>query len=108
MPTIHAVHPSGFTITFDDVDRHKLDEAIVWLQEHGYRPAITGDQWQRTPTGEPICTRHGVVMARRERQGDVWHSHKVIDQRTGEELYCRGYPHPTRKADGYDVPGGAS
>jgi hypothetical protein len=80
-----------------------LDEAVVWLQQHGYRPAIPGDQWQRTPTGEPLCSRHGVVMSRREKQSDTWFSHKIIHPETGEELYCRGYRNLASKTDGYDV-----
>jgi hypothetical protein len=107
MPTIHARHPSGFLILFDDVQRNKIEDAIAWLQQHGYRPSLPGDGWQRTPDGEPICPKHGVAMPARERQGDTWHSHKIIDPRTGEERYCRGYLHPTSKADGYDVPGNA-
>ena len=105
MPTIYTRHPSGYLVTFDDVDRTKIEDAIAWLQQHGYRPSLPGDGWQRTPDGEPICPKHGVAMPTRERQGDTWHSHKVIDPRTGEERYCRGYPNPTSKADGYDLQG---
>jgi hypothetical protein len=52
-------------------------------------------EWERTPEGLPICRKHREVMPRRKKQGDVWHSHRVIDTRTGEELYCRGYASPS-------------
>jgi hypothetical protein len=107
MPKVYARHPAGYLVTFDDVQRDKLDEAIAWLQQRGYRPSLPGDGWQRTPDGEPICPKHGVAMPTRERQGDTWHSHRIIHPETGEELYCRGYSNPTSKADGYDVPGSA-
>lgn len=101
MPTIHARHPSGFLITFDDVDRERLNDAVAWLVQHGYQPDLPGDGWRRTPDGEPICPKHGVAMSKRERQGDTWHSHRVVHPETGEELFCRGYPNPTSKTDGY-------
>jgi hypothetical protein len=47
--------------------------------------------WRRTPEGLPICERHQAVMRDRSKQGDEWHSHKVLDAR-GNEVYCRGYP----------------
>lgn len=46
--------------------------------------------WRRTPEGLPICERHQATMDRREKQKDVWHSHKLIDG-SGAEVYCRGY-----------------
>lgn len=48
-------------------------------------------EYQWTPEGLPICPKHGEVMKKREKQGDSWYSHRVIDPATGEELYCRGY-----------------
>jgi hypothetical protein len=101
MPIIYARHPAGFLIKLDDVDRHQLDEAVTWLVQHGYRPDLPGDGWQRTPDGEPLCPRHGVAMSKRERQGDTWHSHRVIHPQTGEECWCRGFPHPSNAADGF-------
>jgi len=47
--------------------------------------------WQRTPDGKPICPKHGEVMVKREKQGDTWWSHTVVNQATGEKSYCRGY-----------------
>jgi hypothetical protein len=49
----------------------------------------SADGWQRTPEGLPICPKHNVVMAKREKQGDTWYSHK-IETPDGDE-YCRGY-----------------
>jgi hypothetical protein len=43
-------------------------------------------EWQYTPEGLPICPKHGIVMSKREKQGDTWHSHQTS---TGN--YCRGY-----------------
>jgi hypothetical protein len=102
VPTIHARHPSGFLITLDDVPRDRIHESIAWLLQHGYRPDGSGDQWPKTPSGEPLCPKHGLAMAKREKQGDVWHSHKSIDSRTGEILYCRGYA-TGREGDGYSI-----
>jgi hypothetical protein len=101
MPTIHARHPSGFLIALDDIDRNRIDAAIDWLTEHGYTPDLPGDGWRRTPDGLPICGKHGLVMSRRERQGDEWFSHKVIDPH-GQEKYCRGYP-TSSESDGFHV-----
>jgi len=58
--------------------------------EHGYR-------W--TPEGLPICPKHGVVMKKREKQGDVWFSHGV--EVSGKTLYCRGYA--GKSSPGWDV-----
>ena len=54
-----------------------------------------------TPEGLPICPKHGAVMRKREKQGDVWYSHRVIDPATAEELYCRGYH--GKNSPGFDV-----
>jgi hypothetical protein len=40
MPTLYTRHPSGYLVTFDEVDRNKIEDAIAWLQEHGYRPNL--------------------------------------------------------------------
>lgn len=58
-------------------------------------------EWQRTPDGQPICPKHGEAMVQREKQGDTWHSHSVIDPNTGEKLYCRGYP--TKNGPGWFI-----
>lgn len=55
--------------------------------------ASSAYQW--TPEGLPICPRHGEAMAKREKQGDIWYSHKVIDPDTGEVHFCKGYASPS-------------
>jgi hypothetical protein len=102
MPRIYA-RRKGFLVEIDDIARTQIDETIDWLIAHGFMPdPPAGDPWQRTPDGLPLCPRHGVAMAKRERQGDCWHSHKIIDPRTGEILYCRGYA-TGNEADGYNL-----
>ena len=103
MPKIFARHPLGYKIELDDVARDKIDAAVDWLVQHGYQPDLPGDGWRRTPDGEPICAKHNAVMNKREKQGDCWHSHRVIYPETAEELYCRGYPNPSSKTDGYYI-----
>ena len=76
-----------------------VDAMIVRLQQLGYRPARAGDGWQRTPDGLPLCPKHGAVIDA-EKQGDAWHSHRVIDPHTGAERSCRGYP-TGKTGDGY-------
>jgi hypothetical protein len=105
--TVKALHPSGFQVTLalEDLSLQDLDTALRDLVALGWRPATAGDTWQRTPTGEPLCPRHRVVMHTREKQGDRWHSHQVVDPRTGELVYCRGYAGPS--SPGWDVAGPA-
>ncbi|MEI8165000.1 MAG: hypothetical protein WCG26_01435 [Chloroflexales bacterium] len=54
--------------------------------------------WQTLPDGTPICPKHGTPMRKREKQGDVWHSHNMGTE--DSPCYCKGY----RGADspGYD------
>ena len=102
MPTIECRHPSGFRITFD-VQRDDLETCISWLLTNGYKPdPPTGDRWERTPDGLPLCPKHGAVMTRRKKQGDAWFSHRIIDHQTGEIQYCRGYV-TGKEADGYNL-----
>ncbi len=65
-----------------------LRKAVRLLPEAHVEPAAA-TVWRTTPTGEPICPRHGVPMRKRERQGDTWYSHNAGGE--GEEAYCRGY-----------------
>jgi hypothetical protein len=70
----------------------KLETALGWLAERGATPTGNGRPGQE-PEGEPdpsICPIHHVQMQRREKQGDVWYSHKAIDPETGAEYWCRG------------------
>lgn len=100
MPMIECRHPSGFRVTFS-VESDALTPFINWLLESGYTPDLPGDGWRRTPSGEPVCPRHGVPMRQRLKQSDSWFSHRVIDSQSGREAYCRG--HATGlEGDGYE------
>jgi hypothetical protein len=91
MPTVHARHSKGFLVEFD-VDHEALEACINWLIQSGYTPDYpSGDGWPTTPSGEPLCPRHGVAMKRRSKQNDTWFSHRVIDPQSGREGYCRGH-----------------
>jgi hypothetical protein len=79
------------------IDARRLQGFVAYLQKIGFRPHPRPLRFDRTADGLPICARHNVPMRKRERQGDEWHSHKVIAP-DGSELYCRGY-------DGPDSPG---
>jgi hypothetical protein len=105
--TVTAIHPTGFHVTFtlQGLSLADLDTALRDLVALGWRPATAGDGWQRTPDGLPLCPKHRVVMPTREKQGDRWHSHQVLDERTGELVYCRGYAGPN--SPGWGVPGPA-
>jgi hypothetical protein len=102
MPKIYA-RRKGFLVEIDDIARTQIDETIDWLIAHDFTPdPPAGDPWPKTPSGEPICAKHNAVMVRRQRQGDTWHSHRLIDA-NGQERYCRGYRNPSSESDGYDV-----
>jgi hypothetical protein len=77
------------TITFAG-SIEQIPNAIERLQQAGCTPPVGGQQWQTLPDGTPICPKHGAPMRLREKQGDSWHSHKVIGP-SGEELWCKGY-----------------
>ena len=64
---------------------------------------IAAGSYPKTPTGEPICPRHGVVLRKREKQGDTWYSHRVTDARTGEMKYCRGH-NDAKNGPGWHIP----
>jgi len=100
--TIAAIHPSGFEVCLQVSSLEALEAIIDDLLKRGYRPARTGDIWQRTPEGLPMCPKHKVPMPTREKQGDTWYSHRVINSGTGEELYCRGYKGPS--SPGWELP----
>ncbi len=95
MPSITALHPTGFAVCLEVTSLDHVESVIHDLLRRGYRPAIGGDGWARTPEGLPLCPRHQVAMRPREKQGDTWHSHQVPDPRTGASLYCRGYASPS-------------
>jgi hypothetical protein len=106
--SIIAVHPTGFEVTFtlQGLSLADLDTALRDLVALGWRPVTGGDTWPRTPTGDPLCPRHRVVMRQREKQGDTWYSHPVVHPQTGEELWCRGYD-AGPSSPGWGVPGPA-
>jgi hypothetical protein len=104
MPTVKALHPSGFEVVLQVDSLENVDTYIDALVQRGYRPSGAADGYVRTPTGEPICSKHQVVMRLRERQGDSWWSHQVMHPGTGEALFCRGYP-DRKQSPGYDLPG---
>ena len=60
------------------VERRSLTRCIAWLLEHGYQPALPGDDWHRTPDGEPISLKRCAAMTQREHQGNVGHSYHLI------------------------------
>ena len=76
------------------------EQIIVLLTE--IRDLLRGgnSSFQWTPEGLPICPKHGDVMSKREKQGDVWYSHRVLDGH-GQEHYCRGYD--SKKSPGWLV-----
>jgi hypothetical protein len=91
--TIHTISPHGWPVDFELTPNEKgaLEEALNKLEKWGYSPTSDANrdiQW--TPDGLPICPKHGVVMHKREKQGDVWYSHTVTDE-NGAGHYCRGY-----------------
>ncbi len=92
--TLTAVHPSGFEICLQVPSLDVLETTIADLLQRGYRPARSGNMYETTPEGTPICPKHRVPMRPRLKQGDTWFSHGVTDARTGELLYCRGYKSP--------------
>ena len=95
--TVATVSPRGFTVHFESPDDQLaqllaiLPRIEASLAAAGYRP--TASDWQRTPEGLPICPIHGEVMKKREKQGDVWYSHRLAN---GEQ-FCRGYGAPCRE-----------
>lgn len=100
--TIRTIHPHGWPVEFaiEPADP-KLHQIIASLQRLGYRPDVSGDTWARTPEGDPICPKHGVPMRKREKQGDIWYSHGIVDPTTGEKTYCRGYA--TKNGAGWTI-----
>lgn len=71
----------------------KLETAIEWLQGHGAAATVAGNgNGNGTQGGDSetkICAIHGAKMRRREKQGDIWYSHRAFDE-NGNEYWCRG------------------
>ena len=98
--TLTALHPAGFpvTITLADEEKEQLHGIIQRLMDRGYRPPAS--EWPRTPEGLPLCPKHQAVMTLREKQGDAWHSHRVVTP-DGTERWCRGFAHGDKDSDGF-------
>jgi hypothetical protein len=104
--TITTISPSSYLVNFETPDM-RLEELIGQLPKlerilagAGYLP---NGEMMKSPEGLPICPRHGEVMRAREKQGDAWYSHKVVDPTTGEVAYCKG--RPGKDSPGWDVGG---
>lgn len=95
MPTIQALHPSGFAVFLEVPSLEEMDATIADLVRRGSHPAAPGEGWQRTPDGRPICPKHRVPMQQHDPHGDTWYAHQVPDPRTGVLLSCRGYAGPS-------------
>lgn len=83
------------------LDVRRLSALVGYLEGIGVEPPHQPAGFELTPDGLPICPRHRVPMRKREKQGDEWHSHKVING-AGEEVYCKGYEAPD--SPGWRVP----
>jgi hypothetical protein len=104
--TITTISPSSYLVAFETPDM-RLEELIGQLPKlerilagAGYLP---NGEMMKSPEGLPICPRHGEVMRQREKQGDAWYSHKVVDPATGEVAYCKG--RPGKDSPGWDIGG---
>jgi hypothetical protein len=104
--TITTISPSSYVVAFETQEM-RLEELIGQLPKlerilagAGYLP---NGEMMKSPEGLPICPRHGEVMRQREKQGDAWYSHKVVDPKTGEVAYCKG--RPGKDSPGWDVGG---
>jgi hypothetical protein len=84
-------------------DVRKLSASVQYLQAQGFTAPPEPVVFSTTPDGKPICPKHRVPMREREKQGDRWHSHRVIAA-DGCELWCRGYSGPD--SPGFDVADG--
>lgn len=95
--TIIAYHPTGYELRIG-VTFEELSPTLRRLSARGYTPTR---EPVLTAEGLPICPRHGVPMQQRNRNGDIWYSHKLVHPETGETVYCRGYAGAS--SPGYDI-----
>ena len=95
--TLIAFHPTGYELHIP-VSFEELPATMRRLAARGYPPSR---EPVLTAEGLPICSRHGVPMQQRNRNGDLWFSHKLVHPETGETLYCRGYA--SASSPGYDI-----
>lgn len=92
-----AFHPTGYELHIP-VTFEELPATMRRLAARGYTPSR---EPVLTAEGLPICPRHGVPMQQRNRNGDLWYSHKMVHPETGETMYCRGYA--SASSPGYDL-----
>ncbi len=95
--TLIAFHPTGYELHIP-VAFEELPATMRRLAARGYTPSR---EPVLTAEGLPICPRHGVPMQQRNKQNDVWYSHKMVHPETGETVYCRGYA--SASSPGYDI-----
>ena len=95
--TIIAFHPTGYELHIP-VTFEELPATMRRLAARGYTPSR---EPILTAEGLPICPRHGVPMMQRNRNGDLWFSHKMVHPETRETVYCRGYA--SASSPGYDI-----
>ena len=95
--TIIAFHPTGYELHIP-VAFEELPATMRRLAARGYTPSR---EPILTAEGLPICPRHGVPMMQRNKQNDLWFSHKMVHPETGETVYCRGYA--SASSPGYDI-----
>jgi len=102
--TIVTISSNGYTVIFEtpEADLAKLLPTLARIEtqlgEAGYQ-ANAVREYPKTPTGEPICPKHGEPMRLREKQGDEWYSHTVTAP-DGSKHYCRG--HAGKSSPGWD------
>ena len=105
---VHILHPSGVDVWLDFASLDVTDSMIKRMLASGYRPVSNGaggsnGECPKGPDGSPLCLKHNPVMEKRERQGDMWFSHKVTHPKTGAELFCRAVRHGPAERDGFLV-----
>lgn len=79
-------------LTFD-ADLVGLRRTLATLYKAGAVFEILPLRWNLSAENAPICPQHGVIMQRKEKQGDEWFSHACHDEH-GKLLWCRGFPGP--------------
>lgn len=104
---IHTISPQGYAVDFESNEVENLAKFLEALPKVEAQLAAAGyksnaiREYPKTPSGEPICPKHGAVMKLREKQGDEWYSHRVTGP-DGQEHYCRGY-HDKKLSPGWSI-----
>ncbi len=81
-------------------DVRNLARSVAYLEKQGFEPVPRPLVFDRTADGKPLCPKHKCIMQEREKQGDRWFSHKVVNN--GVEHYCRGYAGPDSEGYWFD------